>query len=45
MPSITQAVPLWFTFSTIAVLLSLTGLGIWAVMIKKRKMHNENKGA
>jgi len=43
MPNITQAVPLWFTFSTIALLLALTGLGIWAVMIKKRKLNKESK--
>jgi len=47
MPSIDQALPLWFTFSTIAVILVFTGLGIWAVLIKKRKMNrsNENEGA
>ena len=43
MPNIDQAVPLWFTFSTIAVLLALTGLGIWTVVIKKRKMTKESK--
>jgi flagellar biogenesis protein FliO len=39
MPDISQPLPLWFTFSTIGVLLALTGLGIWAVMLKKRKMN------
>jgi hypothetical protein len=44
MPNIAEPFPLWFTFSTIAVLLAFTALGIVVVLQKSKKM-KQNKGA
>jgi len=43
MPNIAQPLPLWFTFSTIAVILAFTALGILAVLYKSKKL-KQNKG-
>ncbi len=43
MPSIDQPIPLWFVFATIAVLLTITAAGIWAVLAKKKKLSQKKE--
>lgn len=45
MPSIQEAVPLWFIAATIGMLLVATALGIGAVIWAKNKKLSQNKDA
>jgi Na+/glutamate symporter len=41
MPDISQAVPLWFTFATIGIILSIVAGGIFWVKFKAKKLKNK----